>query len=361
MSTIDVQKPTALANTIGAGPRYPVFTKLGQVLAKPSGWVSYTYSRDAADGPFGCGCIDTWAVGRTDLAYRYYMVTGHDHPPSAHEGGIFLAGSNDPESGWTYLNSGNPVIDAADLDSADGDELAAPMAIDYNPWIDKFVIYPHTRGYTGPTGTEQVTVRIITSDMATFTGEGADGAASSVVICGYGDHHGYAYPVRVRGELLLYHRQSGSQGMIEGASLAIDRAGSRFIPLPEYTRPSAIQAVLTNSQDMLLGSHQPFCVAGQWWGLFVVRSSADYASDTRADSIYIAPLADDAYTVTGPMIEVVARGSSGAGDEYSVDTPCVLVQSRAIYIYYCGQSATSNQQRIFVARCRINPDGSYEA
>lgn len=360
MTTIDVQKPTKLAGSQSAGPAYPAFTKLGQVLGKPSGWESYTYTRNSANGPFGCGMIDTWAVGRTDLAYRYYMVTGLDHPAAATDGRIYLAASNNPESGWAYLNSGNSVITAANLNSGgDGDELAAPLFIDYNPHIDRFVIYPHTRSYTGPTGTEQVTVRIITQDFATFTGEGADGGASSVVICGHADHHGYAYGTRIDGRLVLFHRISGIAGMLEGASIAIDQAGSRFVPLPEFTRPGSINPYLANPLDFFIGSHCPFMLAGQWWGVFMVRPAADDAASQRGEQLYIAPLAADCYTITGPPQLAVARGSSGAIDEIACHVPSVLVTDRAVYIYYSAENNTTWDQVIAVAKCSINPDGSY--
>lgn len=356
---IDVQKPTRLATTNPTGPRYPAFTKLGQVLGKPSGWTAYTYSRNAADGPFSCGVIDTHAVGRTDLAYRYYLVTGHDHPPGSHDGGIFLAASNDPETGWAFLNSGSVVIDATDLNSGDdGDELAAPNFIDYNAAIDRFVIYPHTRGYTGPTGDEQVTVRIITQDMASWSGDGADG---SVVICGQGGHHGYAYGFRQGGRFYLDHRREGIDGFLESRSESQDADNKYYTPLPEFDRPGSIQCWLPNSQDFAVGAHQSFFLGGQCWGLFNVRPASDAAAGQRGEEIWIAPLdPDDRYTITGPGKKILARGGASAIDEIACHMPCVMVTDRAVYVYYCAERNTTWQQVICVARCRIKPDGSYE-
>jgi hypothetical protein len=333
------------------------------VLGKPSGWVSYTYSLGAANGPFGFGVIDTWSVGRRDLEYRYYAVTGSDHmsggsPPGA----LFLAASNHPVTGWAYLNSGNPILDSDDLESGDGTQLEAALFIDYNPFIDRFVIYPHSEGFTGPTGTEQVTGRIVTADFETWTPEGAAGAASYVVISGQGDHHGYATRVRNESNLILFHRCHGADGLLEGASQAVDKAGSQFLPLDNFKRPGAIQAVLDDPQSLLLGSHVPFKLGGRWWGIYNVRPSAAYSGGTRADSLYLAPLADDVWTITGPPVEIVALGGSGAIDQASINVPDVLVTEKAVYVYYSAIANDSPNwsQVIACARCRIRQDGSYE-
>lgn len=341
------------------GVPYPSFTKLGQILGKPAGWVEYASSLNAADGPFGFGVIDTHAVGRTDLTYRYYGISSSDHMPNSGAGGLYVAGSNNPAAGWTWLNSGSAVIDATDLQAGDGDQLEAAFFIDYNPHIDRFVVYPHTEGFSGPTGTEQVTGRIITNDFVTWTPEGVDGDTSYVVISGQGNHHGYGYGTRINGKLLLHHRVFGNGGFLEGASIAIDAAGSEFVPLYEYRRPGAIQVCLDDPEDVLIGAHQPFYFAGQWWGLFNVRTSAGQAAASRDESIYIAPLADDLNTITGPPVQVIAQGGTGAIDEATAHAPCVLIQNNALYIYYSAIDS-SNTQVVAVARCRINTDGSYD-
>ena len=122
--------------------------------------------------------------------------------------------------------------------------------------------------------------------------------------------------MRIGGALYLDHRIMGIYGMLEGRSMAIDKAGSRFVPLPEFTRPGAIQAVLDDPEDFMIGAHASFMLAGQCWGVYSVRPSADSATATRHESLYIAPLhLDDRYTIIGPPQLCLAPGGSGALDE----------------------------------------------
>jgi hypothetical protein len=235
------------------------------------------------------------------------------------------------------------------------------MFIDYNPHIDRFVIYPHTRDYAGPTGTEQATLRLVTNDFVTYEALGVGGSsASAIVVCGQGNHHGYAYGHRFQGNLLLQHRICGGFGYLEGASIALDDLGSVFLPLPDYTRPSAIQTIFDDPEDVQHGSQLIIMLGGRPWAIIMRRPSADEALQQRGDDIWIAPLADDYRTMTGKPVQIIARGGTGAIDEIAAHVPGALVTQNAVYIYYSAEANTTWAQVIAVARCRIYKDGTYD-
>lgn len=366
-----VTNPTALAIAGRDGPTaklYPRFTKLGEMLGvdgvtplgKPPGWVDYSHDIGRLDGPWIGGIVDTHYYGRKDLSHRYFRMPSSDHMPSPGLGAIYLCGSNDLLR-WEWLNNGDPILTAADLPAANPfPQLEAVVQILYLPAIDKFVCYPH--GADAPTD-QQKTVRFVSDNMINWTAEGRSGdLTNATVISNIGQHHGYARMFWDAGLLYADHYLLGTEGFIQGRSVAVDAAASVWRPLNDFrfvcTGQPSLGDVSTQNHRLLIWS--TFELQGQPWGVCSVHKDLLSQAHTRDSTIYLAPLADDWFTIIGKPREILAKGAAGEFDDHGLINPITHMTRTHIYIWYGGFRDDPWPMRQGVARCRMAPDGTYD-
>lgn len=372
------ENPTALTPAGQSGfsaPLYPRFTKVttsvgdpgelvnftgSAVLGKPAGWVPYTYSIGACDGPWVGGIIDTHYYGKTGLSHRYYRMPSSDHMTSPGNGAIYLCGSNNLLK-WEWLNDGDPVLTASNLPD-NFNQIEAVASILYLPQIDKFAIYPH--GQDAGDNLIQKTVRFTTEDFVTFTAAGQnESSASGIVIDGIGSHHGYLRNFWNDSTLFGISYVSGEGGTIEMMHQARDAGGSVWEPMTRFQRSPYAEPAMgeftAQQHRVIVWGH--FRLHGQLWGLLTVRKDDASQAHVRDETIYVAPMANDYWTIVGVPREVVTKGSAGAFDDHGIVTPCCIVTRTHVWIFYSGFRDDPWPMRMGAARCLLRKDGTYDS